>query len=390
MISLVCVYNDAAKLASRLQAGLARQTVPHQLICVDNRDGRFPGAAAALNWGARHAVGEWVAFVHQDVQFLCDDWLQRAQEFLSELPPGGWHGVVGRTHRGRWRGLLRDRAMVFGEPFSQPLEMQTLDELLLIRRNQPGGRAFFDEGVPGWHAYGVEACCSALRQGERNFILPLPVWHDSSATNQAGLRQAHAYVWRKHHDAFACIFTTCGVLPHPYGWSRSYRVATLLRRLRDCCYPAWLRVAGARAAFRKSPWEVLEDRTRRERLVDCLHAPMRLARLEAVGFTDRTRAPRRIAHHFEGFRPGSLLSDCVVIAPELARDLQDIRQLPGGGRRLIICLYLGDKNARPGYWRRVLGRSFHCSLAMEADQTRWAILDSDTTPGAPGGFPNQD
>jgi hypothetical protein len=109
-----------------------------------------------------------------------------------------------------------------------------------------------------------------------------------------------------------------------------------------------------------------------------------------MGFTDRTLTPRRIAHYFEGFRPGSLLSDCVVIAPELARDLEDVRQLPEGVRRLIVCLYLGDKNARPGYWRRVLGRPFHCSLATEADQTRWAILDTETFPGVPGGSPDRD
>ena len=103
MLSLVCVYNNQNTLEERLKAGFARQTVPYQLICVDNRDGRFAGAAAALNHAAALATGAWIIFLHQDVELLCDDWLDRVEASLTHLDPKGWHGVVGRTSTGRWR-----------------------------------------------------------------------------------------------------------------------------------------------------------------------------------------------------------------------------------------------------------------------------------------------
>lgn len=375
MFSLVSVVNDPAKMQARLRAGLERQTAPHQLILVDNQDRRFAGAAAALNWGARQAEGDWIIFLHQDVELLASDWLNRAEQYLSEVDANGWHGVVGRTHQGRWRGLLRDRAMIFGEPFGRPLEIQTLDEVLLIHRNRGSEHPYFDEHIPGWHAYGVEACCQALRQGARNCILPLPIWHDSNSTNQVGLGEAHSYVWNKHGGAFRRIYTTCGVLPHPYGWSGSYRVSTFFQRLRGWRHAAWFRLTSVDAAFGQTPWEVLEELTREEPEVDCLHAPANFASMEGVAFTDRTTHPRRIRHHFRGTSLDFPPADCVVIAPELAGDFHSLRQLPDEARRLIVCLYLEDRLARPRHWRWLLDRSRACRLAMEADETRWAILD---------------
>ena len=117
MLSLVSVFNDDAKVQARLVAGLKRQDTPHQLVLVDNRDGRFRSAAAALNWGARQAVGDWVVFLHQDVELLAEDWLRRTELWLrpGSGPQPVWHGVVGRNARGRWRGLAsrENRAMVF-------------------------------------------------------------------------------------------------------------------------------------------------------------------------------------------------------------------------------------------------------------------------------------
>jgi hypothetical protein len=389
MLSLISVVNDPVKAQARLLTGLARQDGVHQFVEVDNRDGRFTGAAAALNWGATQAKGEWLVFLHQDVELLSPEWLSRAEAHLNRLPAVGWCGVAGRTAAGRWRGILRDRAMIFGEPFADPIEVQTLDEVLLVHRNLGPGHSYFDEAVPGWHAYGVEACCTALGQGLRNYVLPLPIWHDSNSTNLKGLREAHAYVWQKHRRAFPRIYTTCGVLPHPYGWSGSYRVAMFLQRVRGWRHAGWLRLA-APGAFRSTPWAALEELTCREPVVDCLHSPAWFEHLEGTAFTDRTTAPRRIVHHFAGFQPEELQSDCLVVAPDLAGQLTSLEQLPVGVRRLLVCCYLGDAYARPRRWGKLLGRKFSCTLAMEADETRWGILEMDLSArpaGVPGCVP---
>src|SRR6516164_1171797 len=91
MLSLVSVYNNAAKLEARLQASLARQNRAHQLICVDNRSGRFGGAAAALNHGAAQAKGDWIVFLHQDVELLGNDWL----EWDASIPTAGTASSAG-------------------------------------------------------------------------------------------------------------------------------------------------------------------------------------------------------------------------------------------------------------------------------------------------------
>jgi glycosyltransferase involved in cell wall biosynthesis len=374
MLSLVSVYNNAAKLEARLQASLARQNRAHQLICVDNRSGRFGGAAAALNHGAAQAKGDWIVFLHQDVELLGNDWLEWAEALLGRVDPDGWHGVVGRTARGRWRGLLRDRDMVFGEPFDEPIEVQTLDEIVLIHRNQGAGAVYFDEELSGWHAYGVDACCRAVRRGARNYVLPLPVWHDSASTNQAGLREAHRYVWAKHASAFRRVYTTCGVLPHPYGWSGSYKIATLLKSVRGWQHLGWMRLAeGDR--FRRSPWEVLEELTAAEPEVHCFHRTARIPAIAGYGFTDRARVRRRIVHHFEGMPGPDMNTECVVIAPDLAPEFRSMSELPPGTKRLIVAVYLDGATASPSCWRKMLGRDFACRLAIEADETRWAVMD---------------
>jgi hypothetical protein len=382
MLSVVSVVNDPAKAGARLRAGLGRQTAEHELIAVDNRDGRFAGAAAALNHGAAAARGQWIAFMHQDVELLTTDWLATAEAMLNDLHVEGWCGIAGRTAAGRWRGVLRDRAMVLGDAFDCPVEVQTLDELLLIQRNRGPGHNYFDNALSGWHAYGVDACCTALRAGARNYVLPLPVWHDSASTNRRGLTEAHTFVWQKHRSAFRRIFTTCGILPHPYGWSGSWRIAQWTRRLHDRRFKTWLRRSEANP-FTQTPWEVLETLTRDESTVEVLHAECRFGELEGTAFTDQTACPRRVIHRFSGRRIDRLRSDCIVLAPDLTGSLTNLDWLPAGLRRLLVCVYLEEGSGSPQRWNDLLSRSARCTLAMEADETRWAILDVEMqSPGS--------
>ena len=150
-------------------------------------------------------------------------------------------------------------------------------------------------------------------------------------------------------------------------------------------YAPWRWPAGKRDAFVRTPWEVLEEWTRDEATIDCLHAKQADAPLiVGTAFTDRTATPRRVSHYYCGESPPAGLSPCVVIAPELAPRFPALRRvLPPGLRRLIVCLHLDDSCACPDLWGRRLGTRFRCALAMEADETRWAILEART--GVPAG-----
>lgn len=382
MISIVCVYNDAQVLRKRLLDSLEVQRVPYEFVEVDNRQSRFLSASGALNWGAARASGDWLLFAHQDISLLTSEWLARAEPLLDELNPRGWCGVAGSDHDGRFRGLLLDRAHLNGEPFTTPLEIQTLDECILITRRAPGPREYFDEGLTGWHAYGVDACCAAIREGARNYLLPLPVWHDSRTTNLAGLEEAHSYVWHKHRDAFKRIATTCGTLPDEYGWNGGSKpsLAQLRTRLETSYYH---RLGGYPNAFSENFNEVLERLTATEPLIACLHKDAWPELWEAKAFVPIPHQPRQIVHHFSGWKPGELQSQCIVVATDLARqlteNLDDLKTLARRAGRILICLDWEDRAANSARWQALEKAAKQINLTRRWDASRAAIIELDPT-----------
>lgn len=377
MISVVCVFNDGEVLERRLLACLRGQTSEHEVVAVDNRASRFESAAKALNWGARRAHGEWLLFAHQDVELLSADWLAQAERMMDRTPqPAAWFGVAGATAKGRMVGILRDRAAIWGEVFDAPLEVQTLDECLLLGRREEDRTEYFDERMPGWHAYGVEACCAALHAGAANYVLPLPVWHDSMATNLAGLEAAHAYVWAKHGGERKRIYTTCGVLPESYGWQgRPWKglPQRLARRLAAARYE----LVGHRRALRREFLETLEEMTGAEQLIECLHARAPFGPIEAAAMQPQSQRLRRVVHRFEGWEASATESAALVVWTDLARSaathLDELDALGGRGRRL--CVNLDDVRAATGLWKELQRRSAAVTLTRRDDGTPVAIFE---------------
>ena len=378
MISIVCVFNDAEMLESRLLRSLASQTARHEIITVDNRSSRFENAATALNWGARRAQGEWIIFAHQDVVFLSDDWLSRAENLLNQHASSGWYGVAGLSSSGLLQGILRDRAILWGAPFEEPAEVQTLDECLLIHRRETEEHQYFDENVPGWHAYGVDACCAAIRAGASNYVLPLPLWHDSRSTNLRGLKESHAYVWRKHGPALKRIYTTCGVLPTVYGWNGSSWNKVFNRLWPQLCAAGYL-MTGYPRAFRRGYLNLLESFTEKEDVTECLHTRAWFERIEAAAFVPHPKRSRRIIHRFLDWNAENLQSDCVVVAADLARNLNGniecLHQLRQRVRRLLLCIDLDDARAKPALWKELMSHSSTARLGLQVDGTWTAVLE---------------
>lgn len=360
MISVVCVYNDAEVLEKRLLRSLKTQTAAYELVTVDNRNGRFRSAAEALNYGAGKTTQEWVMFVHQDISFLSTEWFAKAEQTFQEFQPTGWVGVVGMTKQGALRGFLIDIASLRGAAFDAPIEIQTLDECLLIHRRKQDNRPYFDTGLRGWHAYGVEACCQAIIDGCSNYVISLPVWHDSKATNLQGLEEAHEYVWRKHGGAFHRIFTTCGPLPDLYKW-RDDRQFPHLRRVKMWGREKALRFCGFPTRYVYEFDEALEKLTENLPIVEVLHKAAPYDVLEAKSFLPVPKQERRVIHRFCGFDYGDLQSECVVVMPELATELLDypkewenlVNKIP----RLLVCVNIEDFWRRPKLWRKLKSQS---------------------------------
>ncbi|HEX8161971.1 MAG TPA: glycosyltransferase family A protein [Pyrinomonadaceae bacterium] len=387
MISIVCVFNDPGVLEERLLKSLATQTAPHEIITVDNRDSRFGSASEALNWGAGKAQGDWLLFAHQDVALRSPGWLSKAESLLNEHAVEGWAGVAGRTRGGEFRGFLIDREHLFGSPFTEPLEVQTLDECVLMRRKGAADRRYFDEALKGWHAYGVEACCAAAREGERNVVLSLPTWHDSKSTNMAGLAEAHDYVWRKHGAALGRISTTMAVLPDAYDRTRS-RVRQLKTRSTRKLLTLAAKLAGVRAVQVGYLGEALEALTAPMPVVDVLHRRSEQEPIEVGAFVPQPATRRRVVHHFSGLDFGELRSGSVLIAPDLAAEFCEaggaLAPPPPPARDLLVCAPLAELLKQPKLWRAARRGSADAVLVLQWDMSaRPFVVFSPSLPRAP-------
>ena len=391
MISIVCVFNNVELLERRLLDSLRTQTARHEVMTVDNRHNRFTNAASALNWGAAQAKGEWVLFAHQDVEFLSSDWLLKAENTLESLRSVGWVGVAGSTTDGAHRGFLRNGAALQGLPFKRAVEVQTLDELLLIHRRESRERKYFDELVPGWHAYGVECCCNALRKGEKNYVLSLPVWHDSPGTNLAGLEEAHQYVWRKHGAALGKIHTSCGVLqgsrPGSEGRASDY-FSRAIRRIRNLN----LYLLGFRGTSLTWFHETLDSLTHTSKVVHCLHDYANQAPIEAEGFGTHPKQGHPIVHTFSGFDAADLNKGDVVTAPDLAVRLSDntvvLERLRNRVGKLLVCVRVEQLKSQRSLWEWLRKRSAGHYLTLDKEGESIAVVEMST--GLNGNLENGD
>ncbi|MHC3000577.1 glycosyltransferase [Microbacterium sp. HJ5] len=231
--SIVCVYNDSEVLerclAQSIRDGLdsAPQT---ELIAIDNRGNPFPSAGAALNHGARRARNDVIAFVHQDVVLHSLVALEEAAAVIVADPAIGIAGAVGIDSRRRILGRIRDRVVPIGEVVTEPRDVDTLDEvLLLVRREHVLKEPLSEDPLLAWHAYGVEYCARSRSAGLRAVALDIPLTHNSLTTNLEALDLAHHRVGELY-PGLVPLRTTCGTI---WGGDPPSGIGRQLRRMRS-------------------------------------------------------------------------------------------------------------------------------------------------------------
>ncbi len=211
----MCVYNDESVLESCLRQSVAAQAAiapDTELLAVDNRDGRFSTAGAALNHGARRARNPIVAFVHQDVVLHSLPALEEVAAELLDAPDIGILGALGIDADLRIIGRVRDRIVSIGEPAPTARDVDTLDEVLLMTTTQQVLRdPLSEDALLAWHAYGVEYAARVRREGRRAVARDIPLTHNSLSTNLAKLDLAHRHVGDTYPELLP-IHTTCGTI----------------------------------------------------------------------------------------------------------------------------------------------------------------------------------
>ena len=152
-------------------------THPRQVLLQEN----FTSAALAYNDAIDKSVNDLIVFCHQDI-FFPDAWvsqLQAAIRYLeSHYPKWGVLGCSGTTRDGDYRGYVYSLGVGYiGKP-SEPAEVQTLDEIVLIMRKSSGLR--FDETLPHFHLYGADICLRAAMQGMKSYAISAFCVHNTN------------------------------------------------------------------------------------------------------------------------------------------------------------------------------------------------------------------
>ena len=228
MISVVCVYNNEDILNSWLLKSLKNQTVEFELIKIDNTKGIFKSAPEALNYGGCKAKGKYIMFVHQDLNLCSNRWLEDGVNVLDSISDLGIAGVAGmrKTKISRMFnvgtspiesrvGILyhgdRKEPWLCNKNFTEPVEVQTLDEqMLIIPRNIFENLKFDEKTCNGWHLYGVDYSLCVQKLGLKAYVIPLPVWHHSTGS----LNESYYVTLNKmfiKHRKYEYIYATCGL-----------------------------------------------------------------------------------------------------------------------------------------------------------------------------------
>ena len=296
-ISIACVFNDPAVREECLDRSVEAYDGPLDVdyIAVDNTTHAFTSAGAALNHAARRARHDVVVFVHQDVYLHSID---RLAEAAAAFDDGGWGilGATGVTSDGTNVGRLRDRTQLIGLSAPQPVEVQTLDEVLvMVPRALVLAEPLTEAPDLAWHAYGVEYSLRVTRLGRRAGAVDLAVTHNSLTVNMARLDEAHLAVGRMHPEHLP-IQTTCGVVG-----DRRSRLRGLAPVRRHGWRVRWLRESWLAARARRLvdvPVVLSDIREEVDLLPLDADVPLRLVNVDPGGsFARRARTPLRFTRH---------------------------------------------------------------------------------------------
>ncbi len=178
-------------------------------------------AGQAYNEAWRAAKGDILVFAHQDV-FLPPGWTAQLQAALDHLAEHDAHwgvlGIWGRTTEGYPRGhtYCTGLCRMLGAPFAGPVQVRTLDEIVLVMRRDCELR--FDEQLPGFHLYGTDICLQAENRALNCYVIPAFCVHNTRGLKYLPLSFWQSYIhlrakWRSHLPVQTpCTTITC------WGW----------------------------------------------------------------------------------------------------------------------------------------------------------------------------
>jgi hypothetical protein len=180
--AVVVACNDDEVLQSNLMRSPEISSVEEVVI----KRG-FKSASEAYNSGLDATTADVIVFAHQDV-YLPDGWFKNLSDIIEKLsahdPQWAVLGLFGIALAGSEAGHVYSCGIqrVLGRAMDAPVEVGSLDELVLIVRRSSGVR--FDGNLPGFHLYGTDICLEARRKGMKSYAISDFCIHNSNGLSK--------------------------------------------------------------------------------------------------------------------------------------------------------------------------------------------------------------
>lgn len=210
---LIVVDSSGARETQRFYHSSIRPLVPHlQYVPVPSS----PGVLAALAVGCRHARGEVVACLHNDLFIYTPGWDQQVLAWFRALPrPGvaGFAGYRGCGADGWGTGMISTwaDAEAYGARLQEPYAPVTVvhGSALLLSRPFLEWFRTLDPGLASSTHYDHELSLASLHLGFNNWVLNIASGHEAGADGRRAPRGSP----RREADASVCARRWAAILP---------------------------------------------------------------------------------------------------------------------------------------------------------------------------------
>ena len=212
MISIICASNNKDILEKMLIKSLDEQSFrDFELIIIDAKNKGFKSASETLNYGAKIAKGEYLFFVHQDIEFITKNGLMDLVSYCKSNDFGiaGVAGATGdRNYQNHTAVLMGSDKRQAGKKLEKVMEAYALDECLLIVKKSK----FIEFSYLGetWHFYGPDLSNKMKKKDEKVLIFPVWIYHYSDAKSLNFSYFDTLKLYAKKNRDIKLIRTCCG------------------------------------------------------------------------------------------------------------------------------------------------------------------------------------
>lgn len=179
MISIIVAYNNEKLLEEMLVKSLKNQTSKNfELIKVSAKENGFKSASETLNYGASLSKGDILLFIHQDVEFIDNDALEKIEQFckIYDFGIAGFCGVKDSDKYEVYSSVKigYDRRHA-GQMINEVTDVLSLDECgLIVKKDEFSG---FEDNGNTWHFYGVDYSLKSFTANKRILLFPINIYH---------------------------------------------------------------------------------------------------------------------------------------------------------------------------------------------------------------------